>query len=102
MLHRSETLAARDVTFGEGIKNKYSGRATFRLRINIQFGDEFGIETGGAAPLDVERESFGALGRERKFQLPAEGVPIALTEIFPATKPFQTVKIGRASCRERV
>ena len=88
MLHRSEAFAAGDVTFREGIKHKYTWCATFRLRIDIQLGDEFGVETSSAAALDVERGTFGALRREREFQLPAEGVPVALARILPSAKPF--------------
>ena len=49
------------------IENKHTRCATFRLRINIQLGDELRIESRRSPALDVQRKSFGALRREWKF-----------------------------------
>src|SRR5436853_7853748 len=88
MLHRSEGLPARNAALGEGIENEDVRRAAFGLRREVKLSDEWGIKPGGAPAFDIQRQSFGAAGRERELQLPAECVPIALLRIFPAAEPL--------------
>ena len=81
----------RDQSLGKGIEDKHARRAAFRLRIDVELRDEIFVQPGGLAPGDVQVETFGALRRERKFQHAAEGIPVRVSRIFPAAKPFQSV-----------
>ena len=83
-----ERFALRDAGFGERIENKNIWRAPFGLRKNVQLGDELRIESRRAPACDIQRDAFGALRREWKFQLVAERFPIAFIGILPAAKPF--------------
>ena len=83
-----ECFAFGKAALGEGVEHKNAWSAAFGLRIDIETGDEFRFQPGGKAAGDIEGKAFGALRREREFQHAAEGVPIALGGVFPATKPF--------------
>ena len=88
MLYRREGPAPRDETFRARIEEKHAGRAPLRARADVQLGDELRVKTRRPPRLHVQPRPLRALRRERKFQLTAEGVPVAFARRLPAAEPF--------------
>ncbi len=86
-----ERFSFGKAAFRERIKYEHARRAAARLRIDVQLRDEMRVESGGAPAGHVQRKTFRALRRQRKFQRAAKGFPVGFARIFPAAKPFQAV-----------
>src|SRR5438128_536998 len=59
--------------------------------MDFQLGNKLGIKTGSLPTFHVQDNTPGPGGRQWKLQLFAEGVPIILGGVFPATEPLQAV-----------
>ena len=91
MLRGREAVALRDEAFRKRIEDEHARRAPFRLREDIQLRDELRVKARRAPALGVEQKSLRPLRRERKLELAAEGIPVALVRILPAPEPLQPV-----------
>jgi len=91
VFHGVEGGTGGEVTLGERVEEEHCRRAALGLGEDFELGDEIRFEPRCETPLNIDGETFGALGGERELEVIAEGVPVRLSWVLPAPEPFQAV-----------